>query len=193
MSWHFFTYFPSALMMVCRKLRYWMCRPCVARQWIKWCSTDSLISEQSWKLLLKMCCIVSASRSWEREKQKTENKHTMNKHDKHIWLFQDGVFFILHAFHSPQVWERGWGVYGGESDSPDSLCRTSAGTDACTWWSPAFWCHSVNRKKIRCLGTRSRPCLRSTTDFICSKKTTNPIIGDLQQVQHNFVGAHVLQ
>lgn len=94
MSWHFFTYFPSALMMVCRKLRYWMWRPCVARQWIKWCSTDSLISEQSWKLLLKMCCIVSASRSWEREKTKNRNKNTMNKHEKHLRL----VFFYPPCF-----------------------------------------------------------------------------------------------
>lgn len=145
MSWHFFTYFPSALMMVCRKLRYWMWRPCVARQWIKWCSTDSLISEQSWKLLLKMCCIVSASRSWERENKKQEQED-----NEQTWKTSWATlrcFFILHALHSPQVWERGWGVYGGVSDSPDSLCRTSAGTGACTWWSPAFWCHSVNRKK----------------------------------------------
>lgn len=48
MSWHFLTYLPSALMMVCRKLRYWTWRPCVARQWMKCCSTLSEISLHSW-------------------------------------------------------------------------------------------------------------------------------------------------
>lgn len=43
------------------------------------------------------------------------------------------------------------------------------------------------------IGTISRPCFISSTDFICFKMNTNPIIGDLQQVQHDFVGAHVLQ
>lgn len=48
MSWHFLTYLPSALMMVCRKSRYWTWRPWVATQWMKCCGTVSLISEHSW-------------------------------------------------------------------------------------------------------------------------------------------------
>lgn len=62
MSWHFLMNLFSALTIVCRNLRYWTCRPWDSVQWTKCCTTRSLISLHSWKLFMKMCCMVTASR-----------------------------------------------------------------------------------------------------------------------------------
>lgn len=69
MSWHFLMNLFSAFTMVCRNFRYCTCRPWVSVQWTKCWTTRSLISLHNWKLFMKMCCMVTASRIWERRKE----------------------------------------------------------------------------------------------------------------------------
>lgn len=77
MSWHFLMNFPSALTIVWRNLIYWTFRPWVSMQWTKCWTTLSLISLHSWKLFMKMCCIVTASRIW--HKTRSEQKDRVTK------------------------------------------------------------------------------------------------------------------